>query len=99
MIARLVSAVSSSTVSSAKRDALLGTLGDLLRSSFQMRREGGQVSKMAHAQGYADGYVRALVDAGLVSERDVLGYIQIVRRGVDGPATQKISSDDAVVAA
>ncbi len=87
------------TVSAPKKEALLQSLRTLLRASFELRRQGALNEKQAKAQGYADGYLRALVDAGIASERELLVFVQDVRRGVEGPSTVAVSVDESVFAA
>ncbi len=57
------------------RDELLrevrGLVGDVTRARF----EGGAYAKLARAHGYADGYMRALLDAGLVDKKTLLDAI------------------------
>jgi len=93
MNARLVS-VTHEPNFAAKKNALLATLCGLLRTSFELRHEGASYEKQARAQGYADGFMRSLLDGGLVSQRELLEFVQGVRRGVDGPATVALAQDE-----
>ena len=57
-------------------DELLRVLQGLLRKVLEARFDGGAHAKLCRASGYADGYMRALLDAGLVEEdrlRDMVG--------------------------
>lgn len=54
---------------------LLDTLRGLLRDVLKARFEGAAYAKLARAHGYADGYMRALLDAELV-DRD--GLLKLV---------------------
>ena len=54
--------------------------------------------KLALAQGYADGYMRMLVDAGICGQAELLALVGEVRRGVDGPAVGRITLDESVAA-
>lgn len=81
---------------------LLNTLRGLLRDVFRLRREGTAHARFTAAQGYADGFMRALLDAGLCSQQELLTLVAEVRRGVDGPALTGITvepEETAVVAA
>lgn len=60
----------------------------MLEESFSLRYHGSQYGKLAHAQGYADGFMRALIEGGIVTEREILAFVQEVRRGQAGPATR-----------
>lgn len=47
----------------------------LLRQSFSARYEGGLHARKVQAQAYADGYLRALVDAQLIDEQQLLELV------------------------
>jgi hypothetical protein len=53
------------------REELMNVLRRLLREVTTARFEGGAYAKLSRAHGYADGYMAALLDAG-VMERDSL---------------------------
>ena len=59
----------------AKED-LIQVLRRLLGNVVQARFEGGAYAKLSRAHGYADGYMAALLDAGVL-ERDAL--LKVVR--------------------
>ncbi len=56
-------------------DQLMETLRALLRDVLKARFDGAAYAKLARAHGYADGYMRALLDAGLVNRDDLLGVV------------------------
>lgn len=62
------------------KDTLLRTLRGLLRDVMKARFEGGSYAKLARANGYADGYMRALLDAGLVDQREMLAFVGVERQ-------------------
>lgn len=62
------------------KDTLLRTLRGLLRDVMKARFEGGSYAKLARANGYADGYMRALLDAGLVDQREMLAFVGAERQ-------------------
>lgn len=78
---------------SKKKERMIRTLQGLLRDSFRMRKDGVVYSKLAHCQGYADGYMRILVDAGYVTQHELLELVADVRRGLDGPATAQVQPE------
>lgn len=80
---------------SAPRDALLGNLRGMLRSLFVVREQGVSHARIARAHGYTDGFMKALVQAGIASERELLGIVQEERRKVAGPATRTVATDSA----
>jgi hypothetical protein len=53
------------------REELMNVLRRLLRDVVRTRFEGGAYARLSRAHGYADGYMAALLDAGIV-ERDAL---------------------------
>lgn len=66
----------------------MAALRGLLVECMTLRRVGGGHSRLAYAQGYADGLMRCLIDARLVSQNELLTFVAEVRRGVDGPSTK-----------
>ncbi len=60
-------------------DGLKATLRGLLREVLDGRFRGGNYAKLARAHGYADGYMRALLDAGLVDSKEMLALVGSVR--------------------
>jgi hypothetical protein len=63
----------------AKED-LTVTLQNLLRAVMRARFEGGAYAKLARANGFADGYMRALLDAGVVDQRELLALVGAERQ-------------------
>ena len=62
------------------RDQLMDTLKTLLRDVLRARFDGAAYAKLARAHGYADGYMRALLDAGLVEQKELLDLVGAERR-------------------
>lgn len=67
---------------------MLDELRRMLREAFTLQHEGGAYAKLARAQGNADGYMRALLDAGQVSQKELLALVAEERAAVRGPATR-----------
>lgn len=61
-------------------DELKNNLRDLLREVLEARFQGGAYAKLARAHGYADGYMRALLDAGLIDKRELLQIVGTERQ-------------------
>ena len=61
-------------------DDLKNTLRGLLREVLEARFNGGAYAKLARSHGYADGYMRALVDSGLVDRRELLQLVSAERQ-------------------
>jgi len=83
---------------SDKKPQLLRTLRRLVADTCRMRNEGASYAKLAHSQGYADGYMQLLIDAGFVTQQEVLDLVVEVRRGVSGPATRTLPVEPALSA-
>ena len=64
----------------------------MLRESLRLGTEGAQRSRLLHAQGCADGFMRALVEAGLSNHKELLALVREVRAESAGPATREVDS-------
>ena len=51
------------------------TLRTMLRDLFVADDKGGYRDKLARAHGYADGYMKALIDLGVSDHRELLGIV------------------------
>ena len=56
------------------------TLRGLVRKTIETRFSGANYATLAQARGYADGYMRALLDAGLIDQKEMLGLVNDERR-------------------
>ena len=70
----------------------------MLRESLKLAAEGGARSRLVHAQGCADGFMRALVDAGLSNHAELLALVREVRAESSGPATREIDAPTVAAA-
>lgn len=70
---------------------LVQTLRELLRDVFRQRGAGVPNARFARALGYADGYMQALIDAGLAEERELLQVVAEERTRTDGPGSSELS--------
>ncbi len=85
---------------SAKSQAELhAVLKGLLRDSIRLHAEGAPGSRLGQADGYVDGFIRALVEAGLSDHATILAVIRDARREFAGPATRTVEGDSATLAA
>lgn len=75
----------------AERDALLDTLRTLLHDVMRARFEGTAYAKLARAHGYADGFMRALLDANIVGKDELLTLVSEARKSF-------LEADDAKAA-
>ena len=73
------------------KDELLEQVCELVRQVTAVRFEGAAYAKLSRVHGYADGYMRALLDAGLV-ERDMLlkavskARLEVINKDADARA-------------
>lgn len=65
-----------------KQSELAQTLRSLLRQATQQRFEGGAYAKFARLNGYADGYMQALVDCELFDQETLLRMVTEERRSM-----------------
>jgi hypothetical protein len=57
------------------KEELINVVRRLLREVVKARFEGGAYAKLARAHGYADGYMAALLDAGIVERQGLLRLV------------------------
>ena len=74
-------------------------LKSLLRESMRLHADGASGQRLGRADGYVDGFVRALVEAGVSDHATILGIVKGVRREIGGPATAEVEADSATLAA
>jgi len=67
----------------------------MLRESLRLNAEGGQRARLVHAQGCADGFMRALVETGVSDHRELLAIVREVRAEMAGPATRELEPTTA----
>ena len=71
----------------------LEELKRMLHDVFEARAEGANYSRLARAHGYVDGYMRALLDAGLVDQDELLRVVSETRAEIAGaPVEQRIAA-------
>ena len=83
----------------AQKERMIETLRKLLQETCTLRNQGAPYAKLTHSQGYADGYMRMMTDAGMVTDAELLMIIRDVRRGVDGPATARVEFENLAASA
>ena len=47
----------------------------VLNDMFDARERGTEGARFARTQGYADGYIRALMEAGLATQEELLAFV------------------------
>lgn len=66
------------------KSQLLAQVRALVADVTRARFDGGSYAKMMRAHGYADGYMRALLDAGLVDRNEMIRLVGSARSDVVG---------------
>lgn len=78
-------------VNTLPKAQMLSALRELMHEMFVAQREGVSNVRFARALGHADGYMRALVDAGLAGQGELLLLVAEERRRVNGPASAELA--------
>jgi hypothetical protein len=71
----------------------------MLHDVFIARAAGANYPRLARAHGYVDGYMRALLEAGLATKEELLELVASERTSVSGPATREIVLEEPNIAA
>jgi hypothetical protein len=78
---------------------MLDELKVMLYDALLAKTRGATYPRLARAHGYVDGYMKALLDAGLATNQELLSLVSEARSTVDGPALVETTSTDAERAA
>jgi len=80
---------------------MVAELKGMLHDMFEARAGGTLHPRLARTQGYVDGYMRALLDAGHVTKQELLEMVAGERAFVSGPATREMAAEaaDEIIAA
>jgi len=76
------------------RDQVIVELRSLLHDLFVATEQGVAQPRLARAHGYADGYMKGLLQAGIVSQRELLSIVSEERGRVAGPATRLVRLEE-----
>ncbi len=63
-----------------EKEQLKATLAELLEDVLKARFGGTAYARLSRAHGYADGYMAALLDAGIVDKHELLELVSATRR-------------------
>jgi hypothetical protein len=85
-------------MSSPSKDTLIQTLRGLLGEAFSMREAGARQGELGRSLGYADGYMRVLLDTGMLSRPELLSVVAQERARHLGPATRTLGSEETLAA-
>jgi hypothetical protein len=75
------------------RDDLLDTYRSLLTDAFALHEKGAAGARLGRSYGMADGYMRALLEIGIASQKELSRIVAEERAKKLGPATQTLSAD------
>jgi hypothetical protein len=73
------------------KDDLLQDLRGMLKDVFAAKAAGETYGRLARAHGYVDGYMRALLEAGIVEKAELLEVVAAERERVSGPAMRTLT--------
>lgn len=65
-----------------------------LRDMLTLMNQGSTFPKLARAQGFVDGFMTALLEEGLVTQKDLLAIVAEERARLNGPASTDVEADD-----
>lgn len=77
---------------------MVSELRKMLHDVFVAKSSGADHPRFSRAQGYVDGYMRALLDSGLATKGELLQIVSDERARVDGPAIRDLDARDEVAA-
>lgn len=69
---------------------ILNQLRTMLRDVFVAKSAGETYARLARAHGYVDGYMRALLETGVVEKEELLSIVASEREQVSGPAMRAL---------
>ncbi len=69
---------------------MIAELRRLLNEVFTAQEEGSNYVRLATARGYADGYMRVLLDTGMCNSKELLEIVARERERVRGPAMRDV---------
>jgi hypothetical protein len=74
---------------------LIAELQRHLHEIFVARQEGVSHPRLSRAQGFVDGYMRALLESGQATKAELLALVAAERARVSGPATRTVEIEPA----
>ena len=66
-------------------------LRSMLADVFAAKASGEAYGRLARAHGYVDGFMRALIDMGIVSKAELLDLVNAERERSSGPAMRPMA--------
>ena len=77
---------------------LMRDLQSMLSDVLAAKAAGGSHDRIARAHGYVDGFMRALLDIGIVTRLELLDVVAAEREKANGPAMRVLDADDVAAA-
>ena len=83
------------------KSEMLTELRTMLHDVLVAREQGQTAAKLGRAHGYVDGYMKALLDSGMATKKELLDVVAGERERVSGPAMRAVDEvrDSAIRAA
>ena len=75
------------------RQEALQNVAALLEQVLQADSRGGQHARLARAHGYVDGYMKAMLEMGILTRDELLQVVRQSRERVRGPAWKVLADD------
>ncbi len=73
------------------KSEMLGDLKTMLADVFAAKAAGESYGRLARAHGYVDGYMRALLETGVLTKTELLEVVATEREKSAGPAMRPMS--------
>lgn len=70
---------------------VISELRTMLADVFTAKAQGEAYGRLARAHGYVDGYMRALIEFGIVTKDELLEIVNGERERVSGPAIRTMA--------
>lgn len=80
------------------KDAAIQTLRGLLGDAFALHQKGGAGVRLGRSYGNADGFMLALIDLGVATQKELHAVVVEERARRLGPATQTLTAPDPALA-
>ena len=74
---------------------MIRELRRLLHDVFVAQADGSSYVRLARDRGYVDGYMKALLESGQATNRELLDIVSSERARVAGPATRELTPEIA----
>lgn len=82
-------------MSKSSKDASLQTLARLLGEAFTLHQKGSAGARLGRSYGVADGYMLALLDMGVATQKELTRVVVDARAAHLGAATRVVAVPDA----